>query len=502
MATAGTILIGAGTAPVSLNLCMANRHGLIAGATGTGKTVSMQVLAEGFSAAGVPVFMADIKGDFSGICQPIEPKPSLLERAQKAGVSDFAPRSNPALFWDVYGEAGHPVRATISDMGPLLLSRMLDLNATQEGVLNIAFKVADDQGMLLLDFKDLRAILQYVSENAKALKADYGNASPASIGTIQRNLLVLEQQGGEKLFGEPALELKDLMRTSTDSRGYISVLAANKLMENPRVYATFLLWLLSELFEELPEVGDLEKPKLVFFFDEAHLLFNDAPKHLLEKVEQVVRLIRSKGVGIYFVTQNPLDVPDTVLGQLGNRIQHALRAFTPRDRKAVKAAAETFRENAGLDTFKTITELGVGEALVSVLDAQGSPTVVDRVLVRPPQSRIGPATDPEKRAVISSSPVSDYYTKAVDRDSAYEMLRAKAAKAAEAANAPPIPKSPQPKEGSPADEIPRTKKAAAAAPRQRQSVAEAMTKSAARSVASSLGRQLVRGILGSLFKGR
>ena len=492
MSDAPSILVGKGKDANYLVLKCANRHGLIAGATGTGKTVSLQVLAEAFSRSGVPVFMADVKGDLSGICQAGEPKPKILERVQSLGLTDYKNAAYPVIFWDLYGEQGHPVRGTVSDMGPLLLSRLLDLNATQEGVLNIAFKLADDKGLLLLDFKDLRAILEYVGDNAKDLKSEYGNVSPTSVGAIQRSLLVLEQQGGEKFFGEPALQLTDLMRTTQDSRGMINILAADKLMQNPNLYATFLLWLLSELFEELPEVGDPEKPKLVFFFDEAHLLFDNASTALIQKVEQVVRLIRSKGVGVYFITQNPLDVPDTILGQLGNRIQHALRAFTPRDQKAVRAAAQTFRERDGLDTEEAITQLGVGEALVSLLDEKGIPTHVDRSMICPPSSRMGPATPQERAAVMQNSPVGSIYNTTVDRDSAYEKLKQRASEtaAAEAAET--------------AAEAKRKAEAAAPKPRpsNRQGIFEAFTKSAARSIASSLGRSIMRGILGSISKKR
>ena len=383
------IFVGKSEKPEYLALRMANRHGLVTGATGTGKTVTLQVLAEGFSRAGVPVFAADIKGDLSGIAAPGEPRDFLLARAKQIGVA-YEPDEFPAMFWDVFGEQGHPIRATISEMGPLLLARLMDLNEVQEGVLNIAFRIADEEGLLLIDLKDLRAVLSLVAEHAQDLTAQYGNVSKATVGTIQRQLLVLENQGGTKFFGEPALVLNDFLRTDRDGRGIINVLAADKLMENPRLYATFLLWLLSELFEELPEAGDLEKPKLVFFFDEAHLLFNDAPKALLEKVEQVVRLIRSKGIGVYFVTQNPLDVPDTVLAQLGNRVQHALRAFTPRDQRAVKAAADTFRPNPKLDTERVIMELGKGEALTSFLEDDGTPCIVERTLIAPPTARLGP----------------------------------------------------------------------------------------------------------------
>src|ERR1700747_2839445 len=397
------IFIGKGEQPAWLTLGLANRHGLVTGATGTGKTVSLQVMAEGFAAAGAPVFAADIKGDLSGISEIGEAKDFILKRASEMGLT-FQPDQFSTIFWDVFGEQGHPVRATVSEMGPLLLSRMMDLNAVQEGVLNIAFRVADEQGWLLLDMKDLRAILSFIAEHAAELTTQYGNVSKQTVGTIQRQLLVLENQGGARFFGEPALALKDFMRTDSAGRGMVNILAADKLMQSPRLYATFLLWMLSELFEELPEVGDPPKPKLVFFFDEAHLLFNDAPKALMDKIEQVVRLIRSKGIGVYFVTQNPIDVPDRVLGQLGNRVQHALRAFTPRDQKAVQSAAQTFRPNAKLDTAKVIMELGKGEALVSFLEGNGTPAMVERVMIRPPSARIGPGTAGERKAIMEKSP--------------------------------------------------------------------------------------------------
>ena len=418
----GKIFVGKGTTPQYLTLALVNRHGLVAGATGTGKTVTLQVLAEELSREGVSVFAADIKGDLSGITAPGEAKDTLVARAKSMGL-DYEPDEFPVVFWDLFGEQGHPVRATMSEMGPLLLSRLMDLNDVQEGVLNIAFRVADEQGLLLLDLKDLRAMLGYLAEHAAELTTQYGNVSKPTIGTIQRQLLVLENQGGAKFFSEPALALKDFIRTDRDGRGYINILAAEKLMENPRLYATFLLWLLSELFEHLPEVGDLPKPKLVFFFDEAHLLFTDAPRALLDKIEQVVRLIRSKGVGVYFVTQNPLDLPDKVLAQLGNRVQHALRAFTPRDQKAVKAAAETFRSNPKLDTAAVITELGKGEALVSFLEGNGTPTVVERCKIRPPSARIGPIMPEERKTIIAKSPVKGKYDQAIDSESAYEVLQ-------------------------------------------------------------------------------
>jgi DNA helicase HerA-like ATPase len=420
------IFIGKGKEAAWLTLGLANRHGLVTGATGTGKTVSLQVMAEGFARAGVPVFAADIKGDLSGISEAGEPKEFIVKRARDMGLT-FQPDRFSTVFWDVFGEQGHPVRATVSEMGPLLLSRMMDLNDVQEGVLNIAFRVADEQGLLLLDMKDLRAILSFIAEHAAELTMEYGNVSKQTVGTIQRQLLVLENQGGAKFFGEPALALKDFMRTDSDGRGMINILAADKLMQNPRLYATFLLWMLSELFEELPEVGDPPRPKLVFFFDEAHLLFNDAPKALMDKIEQVVRLIRSKGVGVYFVTQNPIDVPDKVLGQLGNRVQHALRAFTPRDQKAVAAAAQTFRPNPKLDSAQVIMELGKGEALVSFLEGNGTPAMVERVMVRPPTARIGPITPEERKAIMDKSPVKGKYDTTIDSESAYEVLQKRVA---------------------------------------------------------------------------
>src|ERR1700754_1134420 len=416
------VFVGKGEAPAWLTLGLANRHGLVTGATGTGKTVSLQVMAEGFARAGVPVFAADIKGDLSGISEAGEAKDFILKRAKEMDLA-FQPDQFSTVFWDVFGEQGHPVRATVSEMGPLLLSRMMDLNDVQEGVLNIAFRVADEQGLLLLDMKDLRAMLTFIAEHAGELTTQYGNVSKQTVGTIQRQLLVLENQGGDKFFGEPALDLKDFMRTDRDGRGVVNILVADKLMQSPRLYATFLLWMLSELFEELPEVGDPPKPKLVFFFDEAHLLFNDAPKALLEKIEQVVRLIRSKGVGVYFVTQNPIDVPDKVLAQLGNRVQHALRAFTPRDQKAVQAAAQTFRPNPKLDTARVIMELAKGEALVSFLEGGGTPSMVERVMIRPPSARIGPVTPEERKAIINASPVKGKYDTAVDAESAYEIIQ-------------------------------------------------------------------------------
>jgi hypothetical protein len=431
--TDGKIFIGKGEEPAWLTLALANRHGLVTGATGTGKTVSLQVMAEGFARAGVPVFAADIKGDLSGISEVGEAKDFITKRATDIGFS-FQPDQFSTVFWDVFGEQGHPVRATVTEMGPLLLARMLDLNDVQEGVLNVAFRVADENGLPLIDMKDLRSLLDAIVPDAKADGADtlapirkaaqgFGNVTRATVGTIQRQLLVLENQGGAKFFGEPALDLKDFMRSDRDGRGMVNILVADKLMQSPRLYATFLLWMLSELFEQLPEAGDPPKPKLVFFFDEAHLLFNDAPKALMDKIEQVVRLIRSKGVGVYFVTQNPIDVPDKVLGQLGNRVQHALRAFTPRDQKAVAAAAQTFRPNPKLNTAQVIMELGKGEALVSFLEGNGTPAMVERILVRPPSARIGPITPEERKAIIDNSPVKGKYDTSVDAESAYEILQ-------------------------------------------------------------------------------
>ena len=493
---------------------LANRHGLITGATGTGKTITLQVLAERFSSIGVPVFMADVKGDLSGIAAPGMESAKLAERLKTLGVEDWAPARFPAAFWDVAGEQGHPVRATISDMGPILLARLLNLNDTQSGVLQLVFKIADDNGLLLLDLKDLRAMVQYVGENAKSFTTEYGNVSAASIGAIQRGLLTLEEQGGDVFFGEPMLDINDLMQTD-DGKGIVNILAADKLMSSPRLYSTFLLWLLSELFEQLPEVGDMDEPKLVFFFDEAHLLFNEAPPALLEKIEQVVRLIRSKGVGVYFVTQNPLDIPDKVLGQLGNRVQHALRAFTPRDQKAVATAAETLRPNPAFDASAAITELGVGEALVSFLDEKGRPTIVERAFILPPASRIGPLNASERKAVIEASLVFGVYENALDRESAYEKLRgAPAAAAAPPANggASPIPPT-QPQTQAPAQAEPASGGGwlgglgdllgGTTGPRggRREGVAEALAKSAARAIGSQVGREIIRGVLGSMLGG-
>lgn len=464
-----------------------NRHGLIAGATGTGKTVTLQDLAEGFSNAGVPVFMADVKGDLSGLCEPSQMEDFLVKRAETIGLENYKPQAFPVTFWDMYGKQGHPVRTTVSEIGPILLARMLELNDTQEGVLNVAFRIADEEGMLVLDLKDLRALLISMSERASEISATYGNVSKQSIGAIQRSLLRLEDQGGDKFFGEPALELSDLMRTDIDGKGYVNILAADELMNSPRLYATFLLWILAELFEELPEAGDSNKPKMVFFFDEAHLLFDDAPKALMEKVEQVVRLIRSKGIGIFFVTQNPADVPDTVLGQLGNRVQHALRAFTPQQQKAIKQAAQTYRENPKFDVAEIITELGVGEALVSTLEDKGTPSVVERALIRPPSSKLGPASSDSKRMAMKADGVGDKYNTTVDRESAYEVLQKRAEKASIAAEAAQ----------EEAAKAKANKKSS-----NRQSVGEAAIKSMVRAVSSSVGRsiakQILRGVLGGM----
>jgi DNA helicase HerA-like ATPase len=423
----GKVYLGSSAKPEYVLLPYGNRHGLVTGATGTGKTVSLQVMAEGFSAAGVPVFAADIKGDLAGISQAGEPKDFLAKRAEAIGfTAEYKFGASPVVFWDLFGKEGHPIRATVSEMGPLLLSRLMDLNDTQEGVLNIAFRLADEEGLLILDLKDLQALLTYVAGRASELTVKYGNVSKATIGTVQRQLLVLEQQGAEMFFGEPALDINQLLRTTTDGRGMVNVLAATQLMNSPRLYATFLLWLLSELFENLPEIGDPDRPRLVFFFDEAHLLFNQAPKALLEKIEQVVRLIRSKGVGVYFVTQNPLDVPELVLAQLGNRIQHALRAYTPRDQKAVKVAADTFRANPEFSTYDAITQLAVGEALVSTLEEKGVPSIVQKTLMRPPSSRIGTINEAERQVVMATDPIGAIYDKLVDRESAYEILAGRA----------------------------------------------------------------------------
>jgi DNA helicase HerA-like ATPase len=460
---------------------MLNRHGLIAGATGTGKTVSLQVIAENLSKIGVPVFAADVKGDLAGISQPGGNNPKVAERIKQLGLKNFAFEGCPVTFWDVFGEQGHPIRATVSDMGPLLLGRLLNLNETQAGVLTIIFKIADDNGLLLLDLKDLRAMVQYVGDNAAQFRTEYGNISAASVGAIQRGLLQLEQQGADKFFGEPMLDIQDLIQTDSRGNGMVNIIAADKLFQSPKVYSTFLLWLLAELYENLPEIGDPEKPKLVFFFDEAHLLFNDAPQALMEKIELVVRLVRSKGVGVFFITQNPLDIPDIVLGQLGNRVQHALRAYTPRDQKAVRAAAETFRVNPELDTEKVILELGVGEALVSFLDEKGVPGIVQRAFIVPPHSQIGAITPQQRQQIMQQSLVAGHYERAVDRESAYELLKKRAEQAAQQA---PVQTS---------------GRAARAPSRQTDDLMTAFMKSAGRAIASQAGREITRGILGSLL---
>ncbi len=548
------IFVGASDADQFLLLKYANRHGLIAGATGTGKTVTLQTLAEGFSAFGVPVFMADVKGDLSGIGQSGGDNPHAVERAKQLKIDGYAGRAFPAIYWDLFGDKGHPVRTTVSEIGPVLMARLLQLNDTQEGVLNIVFKVADEQSLLLLDFKDLQSVLQWTAENAGSLTTKYGNVSKQSIGTIQRALLTLEQQGGERFFGEPALDLKDMIGRDASGAGYVNVLAADRLMQSPRLYATFLLWLLSELFEVMPEIGDPDKPKFVFFFDEAHLLFDDAPKALLDKIEQVVRLIRSKGVGVYFISQNPLDIPEAVLGQLSNRVQHALRAFTPKDQKAVKTAAETFRPNKKFSAAEAIVELGVGEALVSFLDAKGVPEPVERCFVAPPRGRIGPATDAERAAAVKASPLAGKYERTVDRESAYEVLTGRATGGKIAHDEAPAPAGPsrrgqydapppaggagsgsssgppsgpwgrtripqtEPTQAPPAKR-PRLREAEPGPPpgpkapagRRSDSLGEAMAKSAARTVTNVLVREatkavmknggsILRGVLGSILK--
>ncbi len=522
-AVAGKILVGASGGEKDrvyryLTLSVANRHGLIAGATGGGKTVSLQRLAEGFSNAGTSVFLADVKGDLAGMSQMGDSRPAFVARAQELGVA-YAPQRFPVAFWDVFGEQGHPVRATISEMGPLLLARLLELNDTQEGVLNIAFRVADEQGLLLLDLKDLRAILTHVANNAGEYQKHYGNVAPATVGAIQRQLLVLEQQGGDKFLGEPALDIMNFLEKSEDGRGMVNILAAEKLMRAPRLYATFLLWMLSELFEQLPEVGDLDRPKLVFFFDEAHLLFDDAPKNLVSAIEQVVRLIRSKGVGVYFITQNPLDVPETVLGQLGNRIQHALRAFTPRDQKAVRAAAETFRPNPKLDVAQAIMELGVGEALVSMLDGKGTPQIVERALIAPPASRVGPISAEERQAAIEGGVWFGLYDTPMDRESAFEVLQKRAGSRMETAGAGPAkgPSKGQ-AQGSAKDSGPEEAPPPAGGgllgalgglvgglfrrgARNRMSPAELALRSALQSAARSAGTQITKEILRNVLGG-
>jgi DNA helicase HerA-like ATPase len=483
---ANSIYLGKSEKVEELFLPMANRHGLVTGATGTGKTVSLQIMAEGFSKAGVPVFAADVKGDLSGICMKGVAQDFLAERAKKIGFDDYSFEATPTIFWDLFGVSGHPIRTTVSEMGPLMLSRLMGLSDAQEGALNIAFRLADQEGLALLDMKDLRALLKDLAGRGKEITTEYGNVKDDTIGAIQRRLVVIEEQGGDKFFGEPALDIKDFMRTTRDGRGYVNILMADKLMTSPQLYATFLLWLMSEMFEQLPEVGDPEKPKLVFFFDEAHLLFEDAPPSLIQKIEQTVKLIRSKGVGIYFVTQNPLDVPDAVLAQMGNRIQHALRAYTPRDQKAVQSAATTFRPNPKFKTEKAITELGKGEALVSVLDLKGVPTMVERTLIRPPSSRLGPVTPAERAAIIAASPVAGVYDKTVDRESAYEKLGKRAAASA-AATA----------QQQAAREEARGSRAQ---PRETQSATDRFIKSMAGSVGRQLGSAIVRGVLGGLLR--
>lgn len=498
----GSIFIGGGGAsqnePQILLLDRANRHGLVAGATGTGKTVTLQILAEGFSAAGVPVFCADVKGDLSGITvagsHEHKLHEKLVSRAETIGFEDYGYEESPTVFWDVFGDKGHPVRTTISEMGPLLLSRLMDLTDTQEGVLTIAFEYADDNDMLLLDLKDLRKLLIHMSDKevAAEISSEYGNVAKASIGAIQRNLLVLEREGAEEFFGEPALRLEDLMRTTRDGRGYVNVLDSTKLINSPRLYSTFLLWLLSELFEQLPEVGDPKKPIMVFFFDEAHLLFNDAPRALLEKIEQVVRLIRSKGVGVFFVTQNPRDLPESVLAQLGNRIQHALRAYTPAERKGVRAAADSFRENPDFDTEEVITDLGVGEALVSTLDKKGRPGMVQRTLIRPPSSRLGPATETEREAAMAESPVRGQYDEVIDRESAYEILEKREEEAAEIAERLAEEEADAKREA----ERMKERKSRTRRRSSRQTPTEAAVKTVTRTIARDVTRYVLRGILG------
>ncbi|WDI31188.1 DUF853 family protein [Hyphococcus flavus] len=478
-----SVFLGKSETPQSLALKYANRHGLISGATGTGKTVTLQIIAEGLSQAGVPVFVADVKGDLAGLSHPVKMKDFLLKRAETIEFKDYEPGSFPVCFWDLFGQKGHPIRATVSEMGPLLLSRLLDLNETQEGVLTLAFRLADDEGLLLLDLKDLRSLLVEIANRAKELSAEYGHVSRASVGAIQRRLLALEEQGAENFFGEPALELNDFLTTDENGAGVINILAADKLMQTPKLYATFLLWLLSELFEELPEIGDPDKPKLVFFFDEAHLLFDDAPKALVEKVEQVVRLIRSKGVGVFFVTQNPLDVPDSVSSQLGNRVQHALRAFTPREQRVVKAAAETFRPNPAFKTLDVITELGIGEALVSTLQSKGVPGMVERTLIRPPSSRMGSITKAERTQIMRYSDMADRYDESIDRESAYEVLQERSEKRMKAEE-----------KARKKEKSARSSKRKTTRRSNRQTVSEAAFKTAAR----TLARELVRGVLGSL----
>ncbi len=503
------IFIAQAAEPIYLLPKLANRHGLIAGATGTGKTVTLQTLAENFSARGVPVFMADVKGDLAGLSQAGGNNPKVMARAKELGLSDFKGEACPVVVWDVFGENGHPVRATVSEMGPLLLGRLLELNDTQEGVLNMVFKIADESGLLLLDLKDLRSMLQYVADNADQFKTQYGNVSAASAGAIQRNLLALESQGADKFFGEPALDLDDLLQTQ-GGKGVVNILAAEKLMQqSPKVYATFLLWLLSELFEKLPEIGDPDKPTLVFFFDEAHLLFADIQPSVEQKIEQMVRLIRSKGVGVYFVSQNPLDIPDIVLGQLGNRVQHALRAFTPRDQKAVKAAAETFRQNPKFKVETVITELEVGEALVSMLDEKGAPTIVERAMIVPPRSQLGAITPEQRKQIISSSVLVGHYEQAVDRESAFEKLQARAGQKVEAAGAGPATPGASVPEGARQSFFGSILGTAASVFRPtvgprggvHDTMATSVMKSVVRSAGTQVGREIMRGVLGGILGG-
>lgn len=490
--THNLLIGGNGSQTVFMDAAMANRHGMVAGATGTGKTVTLQILAENFSRIGVPVFLADVKGDVSGVGKAAKPHPKIDERINTIGIDGYKMQGNPVVFWDLFGQQGHPIRTTVSEIGPLLLANLLELNDTQTGILYSCFKIADDQGLLILDLKDLRSMLLWMGENRAELKSEYGNISSASIGAIQRGLLVLEEQGADFLLGEPAIELRDLMSRDFSGHGVINILDASKLIQtSPKLYSTFLLWLLSELFESLPEVGDADKPKFVMFFDEAHLLFDDAPKVLINKIEQVVRLIRSKGVGIYFISQSPLDIPEEILGQLGLKIQHALRAFTPKDQKAVKTVANTFRANPEIDTGSVITELGVGEALVSTLDPEGIPTQVEQILIRPPESQIGPMTQAEREELIDRSPYRGRYDQALDRESAYEMLLKRAEQNAAQ------------EEALEREEIKRqaSEKKTTRRRSNRQTPTEAFVKSAARAIGSQLGRRVIRGILGSLFKG-
>ncbi|MFA7439538.1 MAG: helicase HerA-like domain-containing protein [Sphingomonadaceae bacterium] len=496
-----------GDEPRQLLLRRANRHGLIAGATGTGKTVTLQILAEGFSCAGVPVFLADVKGDLAGMAMPGSPMnkahASFAARAADLGVAPYSYEANPVVFWDLFGQQGHPVRTTVSEMGPLLLAQLLGLNDTQAGILAIAFRVADDQGLLLLDLKDLRQMLIWCADNRQDLSTSYGNVTSQSIGAIQRQLLALESQGADQFFGEPALVMSDMIATDADGRGQVNILAADALMSSPKLYATFLLWMLSELFEELPEVGDPAKPRLVFFFDEAHLLFDDAPKALLEKIEQVVRLIRSKGVGVYFISQNPLDIPESIAGQLGNRIQHALRAFTPRDQKAVKAAADTFRTNPSLDVATAITELKIGEALVSLLQEDGAPAPVERALIRPPASRAGPLTPAERAAVLHASPLTGKYDKAVDQESAFEILSARAEEAAETKAAAKAEADARRQALDQAKEQRAAERARRHTPVGRvEKMANDIVNATTRNIANQIGRSLARGLFGNLFRSR